>query len=49
MVQLLRNRFLKTVEIKDIKIGGEQVTNDEGQKWTLPTIEVTIVKDGRQK
>lgn len=49
MVQLLRNRFLKSVEIKNITIGGEQVTNEEGQKWTLPTIEVTIIKDGRQK
>ncbi|MCH8022227.1 MAG: RNA-binding protein [Thaumarchaeota archaeon] len=49
MVQLLRSRFLKTVEIKGITIGGEEVSNDEGQRWTLPTIEVTIVKDGRKK
>ncbi|MFQ6011873.1 MAG: DNA-binding protein Alba [Nitrososphaerales archaeon] len=49
MVQLLRSRFLKTVEIKDIAIGGEEVSNDEGKRWTLPTIEVTITRDGLPK
>jgi len=46
-VEIVRNRFLPgKVEVKDIKIGSQEVTSQEGRQSRVSTIEITIVKTG---
>ncbi|MEM2466277.1 MAG: DNA-binding protein Alba [Candidatus Bathyarchaeia archaeon] len=43
-VELLRRAFMKDLQLKDIKIGTEEVTRGEGQKTNVSTIEITVAK-----
>ncbi|BBE42695.1 DNA/RNA-binding protein Alba [Conexivisphaera calida] len=41
--QILKNRFLKDVEVKDIRIGTEQVDNQQtGGKSNVSSIEIVL-------
>ncbi len=41
--QILKNRFLKDVEVKDIRIGTEQVENQQtGTKSNVSSIEIVL-------
>lgn len=44
VAEIVRNKFLSDVKVKDIKIGTEQVTVEGGNKIGVSTIEVTLVK-----
>jgi DNA-binding protein len=43
-VELLRRAFVKDLQLKDIKIGTEEVIRGEGQKTNVSTIEITVAK-----
>ena len=43
-VLMLRNSFLKDLEIEDIKIGTEEVTRLDGTRGSISTIEITLGK-----
>jgi DNA-binding protein len=44
IAEVLRNRFMKNVEIKDIKIGTERMTGPDGKDSNVSSIEITIAK-----
>ena len=43
-VLMLRNSFLKNLEIEDIKIGSEEVTRLDGSRGSISTIEILLEK-----
>lgn len=43
-VELLRRVFLRDVKVQDISIGTEEVERSEGQKTSISTIEITLVR-----
>jgi DNA-binding protein len=43
-VELLRRVFIKDLSIKEIKIGTDELVNDEGKDVGVSTIEITITK-----
>ena len=43
-VELLRRAFVKGLGIKNIEIGTEEMTREEGQKSNVSTIEITVGK-----
>jgi len=43
-VLMLRNSFLKDLEIEEIKIGSEEVTRLDGTRGSISTIEITLGK-----
>jgi DNA-binding protein len=43
-VLMLRNSFLKDLEIEDIAIGSEEVTRQDGSRGTISTIEILLGK-----
>jgi DNA-binding protein len=47
--EIVRNRFIKDAEIKEIKIGTESVTNEEGRSSNVSSIEIylSIKKKGK--
>ena len=45
-VELLRRAFVKDVNLKEINIGTEEVTREEGRKSNVSTIEITLAKAG---
>ena len=40
--EILRNRFIKNVKIKDITISTEQMTNEEGRDSNVSSIEINL-------
>ena len=40
--EIVRNRFMKEVKIKDIKIGTESITNEEGRTSNVSSIEIFL-------
>ncbi|MGB9675316.1 MAG: DNA-binding protein Alba [Candidatus Nanoarchaeia archaeon] len=45
VVEVTRNRFLKDLKVKDIKIGSEEFTNKEGKQVRISTLEITLSKE----
>ncbi len=44
-VEIVRNRFLRgKIEVKDIKIGSQTLTSQDGRQTRVSTIEITLVK-----
>jgi len=43
-IEVLRRSFVKALKIKQIKIGTEEVTREQG-KSNVSTIEITVAKD----
>jgi len=43
-VLMLRDSFLKHLEIEDIAIGSEEVTRQDGSRGTISTIEILLGK-----
>lgn len=43
-VELLRRAFVKDLQLKDIKIGTDEVARGEGVKTNVSTIEITVTK-----
>jgi DNA-binding protein len=48
-VEIFRNRFMKNAEIKDIKIGTEEMTNEEGRTSNVSSIEIFLSKEKKTK
>ena len=42
VAEVVRNRFLKDVEIKEIKISSEEFTGDDNKKVRISTIEIVL-------
>ena len=40
--EIVRNRFIKEAEIKDIVIGTESITNEEGRNSNVSSIEIKL-------
>ena len=40
--EITRNRFVTNSKIKDIKIGTEAITNEEGRTSNVSSIEITL-------
>ncbi len=43
-VELMRRAFVKDLQIKDIRIGTEQLERPEGQKVNVSTIEIVVAR-----
>jgi DNA-binding protein len=40
--EIVRNRFVKEAEVKDINIGTETITNEEGRNSNVSSIEIKL-------
>lgn len=40
--EITRNRFVKDAEVKEITIGTESITNEEGRSSNVSSIEITL-------
>jgi len=47
--EIVRNRFMKNTKLKDIKIGTESVTNEEGRNSNVSSIEISLIISKKQK
>ena len=47
--EIVRNRFMKDAKLKDIKIGTESVTNEEGRESNVSSIEISLTVSKKQK
>ena len=47
--EITRNRFIKDAEIKDIKIGTESLTNEEGRTSNVSSIEICLTTKKKSK
>jgi DNA-binding protein len=47
--EIVRNRFMKNAEVKDIKIGTESMTNEEGRNSNVSSIEILLTKNKKKK
>ncbi len=47
--EIVRNRFMKDAKLKDIKIGTESVTNEEGRNSNVSSIEISLLLDKKKK
>jgi DNA-binding protein len=47
--EIVRNRFMDNVEVNEIKIGTEGVTNEEGRKSNISSIEIYLTTDKKAK
>jgi DNA-binding protein len=45
VAEIVRNRFMSDVKIRDIAIGTEQITGEQGNKISVSTIEIALTKD----
>jgi DNA-binding protein len=41
--EIVRNRFVQNAKIKDIKIGTESITNEEGRNSNVSSIEISLI------
>ncbi len=44
VAEIVRNRFMPEVEVKDIKIGTEELETEEGDTVNVSTIEIVLEK-----
>lgn len=47
--EIVRNRFMKNVKLKDIIIGTESITNEEGRISNVSSIEISLSIDKKKK
>jgi len=40
--EIVRNRFVQDAKVKDIKIGTESITNEEGRNSNVSSIDITL-------
>jgi len=45
--EITRNRFVTDAKIKDIKIGTEAITNEEGRTSNVSSIEISLTTKGK--
>jgi DNA-binding protein len=44
VAQIVRNKFVKDVEIAGVEIGTEKVTSEDGKELNVSTIDITLKK-----
>ncbi|MBW9221217.1 DNA-binding protein Alba [Methanothermococcus sp. SCGC AD-155-M21] len=42
--EMVKNRFLPDVEVKEVKLGTDQIKNEEGKLINISTIEIVLSK-----
>ncbi len=42
VVQIAKNRFLSNLQVKDIRLGTEQITDEQNRTLNVSTIEIVI-------
>jgi len=47
--EIVRNRFMNDAKLKDIKIGTESITNEEGRNSNVSSIEISLTIDRKKK
>ena len=47
--EIARNRFMKNTEVKNIKIGTESITNEEGRTSNVSSIEIYLSTNKKNK
>jgi len=47
--EIVRNRFIKDAKLKNIKIGTESITNEEGRTSNVSSIEITLTIKKKSK
>jgi len=47
--EIVRNRFVKDAKLKDIKIGTESITNEEGRNSNVSSIEIYLTINNKAK
>ena len=47
--EIVRNRFIKNLNLKDIIIGTESITNEEGRTSNVSSIEIYLSTDKKNK
>jgi DNA-binding protein len=47
--EIVRNRFIKDLKLKDIKIGTESITNEEGRTSNVSSIEIYLKLNKKRK
>ena len=47
--EIVRNRFMKDAKLKDIKIGTESITNEEGRNSNVSSIEISLTTNKKTK
>jgi len=47
--EIVRNRFVQTAKIKDINIGTESITNEEGRNSNVSSIEIALTTTTKKK
>ena len=47
--EIVRNKFIKDAEIKDIKIGTESMTSDDNRTSNVSTIEISLMTKKKGK
>ena len=47
--EIVRNRFITNAKVKDIIIGTESVTNEEGRNTNVSSIEISLSIDKKKK
>ena len=43
--EIVRNRFMKNVEVQEIKIGTESIMNEEGRNSNVSSIEIDLINN----
>ncbi len=44
VAEIVKNKFVTNTEIKNVKIGTEEVTGDQGEKLNVSSIEIVLAK-----
>ena len=44
VAEIVRNRFMSDVKVKEISIGTEQITGEQGNKISVSTMEISLSK-----
>ena len=44
VAEIVRNKFMTNTEIKNVTIGTEEVTGDQGEKVNVSSIEIVLAK-----
>ena len=47
--EIVRKRFMKNVEVQEIKIGTESVTNEEGSNSNVSSIEIDLTNNKKKR
>ncbi|MCD6384124.1 MAG: DNA-binding protein Alba [Thermoplasmata archaeon] len=45
VAEIVKNRFINTVKVKDIQIGTESLSSEEGNDVNVSSIEITLAKE----